>query len=387
MFAITSIYPQFFDTDGTPLEAGALYFGTANGNPETSPTTVYWDSAGTQPCAQPLTTSGGYIMRSGTRARVYASGDYALSVRNKAGTLVVYTATSAELTVALTGTTAGTGADMVGFSSGTTYAAGTVGEALKTAILTSGGTISGNLVVTGTLNVSGATTLAGLTAGSTVVSSLTSSGQVIVSTAGSPYYQSADLFGGGHTYAFGSGGSNFTSGTFGIVDSTAAATRWTIDSSGHMAPGADNTQNCGTAAKRWAVVYAGTGAINTSDARVKTPVQPLTNAEVCAAMALSREIGTFRFLDAVAVKGDRARLHIGMTVQRAVEIMTAHGLDAQQYGFICYDQWDADTVQTGPDTFETHGAPGDRWGFRVDELLLFIARGFDARLYALETKA
>lgn len=141
---------------------------------------------------------------------------------------------------------------------------------------------------------------------------------------------------------------------------------------GHTQPGTDNSQNLGGASNRWATVYAGTGSINTSDAREKTDVRALTADEVSASKALAAEIGAFKFLDAVAKKGDAARTHIGMTVQRAVEIMTAHSLDPMAYGFICHDAWgEGDTA-------------GDRYGFRPDELLLFIARGFDARLTALE---
>lgn len=40
-----------------------------------------------------------------------------------------------------------------------------------------------------------------------------------------------------------------------------------------------------------------------------------------------------------AEKGGAARQHIGMTVQRAIEILRSHGLDPFAYGFICYDQW------------------------------------------------
>lgn len=144
--------------------------------------------------------------------------------------------------------------------------------------------------------------------------------------------------------------------------------RISVDSSGHVASGSDNSQTLGTASKRWSVVYAGTGAINTSDATEKTPVLPFSDGEAAAAKQISAEIGTFKFLDAVSKKGNEARKHIGLTVQRAIEIMQSHGLDPFAYGFICFDEWDG----------------GSRYGFRTDELLLFIARGIDARLSALE---
>ena len=201
---------------------------------------------------------------------------------------------------------------------------------------------------------------------------------------------------------------------------------------------ADNTYNLGSASYRAAVIYAGTGTINTSDAREKTTVTPLTSAEIAAAKDLAKEVGTYQFLAAVANKGNQARHHVGMTVQRAIEIMTSHGLDPFAYGFICYDQWEdkfidhsaieavaaqaaqpaeyvtaiieeqvivngeettiqrsklvcvkeavpaVEAVEAKPAWREQIQAAGDRYSFRPDELLLFIARGFEARLTALE---
>jgi len=143
-----------------------------------------------------------------------------------------------------------------------------------------------------------------------------------------------------------------------------------------VAPGADNSQTLGDAAQRWSVVWAGTATISTSDAREKTEVRQLSAAEIAAASALAKEIGAFKFLSAMAEKGDSAREHIGMTVQRAIEVMEAHGLDPFAYSFICYDKWD-----------ETPEAPaGDRYSFRESGLYAFIAAGFEARLAALEAK-
>jgi len=161
---------------------------------------------------------------------------------------------------------------------------------------------------------------------------------------------------------------------------TAGSSRLNLDSSGNFYPQADGTQNLGDAASKWGTVYAATGTINTSDARVKTAVAPFDPKEIAAAKALAAEIGTFRFLDALAVKGDAARHHVGLTVQRAIEIMEAHDLDPFAYGFICYDEWAATEADGSIPAQEA----GNLYSFRTDELLLFLARGFDARLTALE---
>jgi hypothetical protein len=169
----------------------------------------------------------------------------------------------------------------------------------------------------------------------------------------------------------------------------------------------DNSISLGAVGRRWSVVYAGTGTINTSDAREKTSVDELTADELSAAKQLSKEIGTYKFLSAIAQKGDAARKHVGMTVQRAIEIMEANNLDPFAYGFICYDEWEEQTVEhpaveskaseydeegnviseavEAKDAYtEVTQEAGNRYSFRPDEMLFFIARGLEARIEALE---
>lgn len=171
-------------------------------------------------------------------------------------------------------------------------------------------------------------------------------------------------------------------------------------------PSVDNVSNLGYSGLRWKEIFCANGTINTSDARVKTEVKELTIAEIAASKDLAKEIGAYKFLESVAKKGDAARTHIGMTVQRCIEIMEKHGLDPVAYGFICYDQWEDEYEEVsavpswiedpetgelvqGPDKEPAHRKltreAGDLYSFRTEQLLLFIARGFEARLSALET--
>lgn len=83
-------YPIFTDKNGDPLDNGYLYFGVVNQNPETTPVQVYYDSALTQPAAQPLRTSNGYIMRNGSPAVLYADTQFSVTIRDKNGSLVIY---------------------------------------------------------------------------------------------------------------------------------------------------------------------------------------------------------------------------------------------------------------------------------------------------------
>jgi hypothetical protein len=90
-------YPNFSDTDGSSLNDGYVYIGLENQNPITAPANVFWDSAFEIPAAQPLRTSGGYIVRNGTPAAVYTGTAYSILVQNK-NFVTVYNAPSAIVT-------------------------------------------------------------------------------------------------------------------------------------------------------------------------------------------------------------------------------------------------------------------------------------------------
>lgn len=161
-----------------------------------------------------------------------------------------------------------------------------------------------------------------------------------------------------------------------------------------FAPADDNARTLGDASGRWSEVFAGNGTINTSDAREKTEITPFTLDEIEASKQLANEIGTYKFLTSVSEKGDSARTHIGFTVQRAIEIMTANNLNPMSYGFICFNSWseelglvlDSDGEKIldidGQPTYKAIKEAGDRYGFRYDQLNQFIVAGFNARLEA-----
>lgn len=111
----------YADLDGSPLDSGYVYFGQVNQNPITAPVTVYWDAAGTQPAVQPLRTLNGYIVRNGTPANVFVSGNYSQLVRDKNQSQIYYSATSTDYSIAdvvtnfITALASSTGATLVGF--------------------------------------------------------------------------------------------------------------------------------------------------------------------------------------------------------------------------------------------------------------------------------
>lgn len=127
-------------------------------------------------------------------------------------------------------------------------------------------------------------------------------------------------------------------------------------------PTTDNNVNLGAPSERWAVVYAGTGTINTSDEREKQDIAQLDEAEKQVAITIKGLVKKFRFKDAVAIKGDAARIHIGVIAQEVMAAFTAQGLDPMRYGIVCYDEWEA-----------TEDRPaGSRYGIRYEELFAFV---------------
>jgi hypothetical protein len=92
MIQLKASYVQYHDSDGSPLDAGYVYFGESGANPETNPIQVYFDYEGTIPAAQPLRTNSGVIVRNGSPVRIYAPAvNYSCTVKDKKGNLVFST--------------------------------------------------------------------------------------------------------------------------------------------------------------------------------------------------------------------------------------------------------------------------------------------------------
>lgn len=175
--------------------------------------------------------------------------------------------------------------------------------------------------------------------------------------------------------------------------STTRTSRWCVDHNGNFIPMGDGGYDIGWGSGRVNNIYAKNGAINTSDGRMKNDVRAMNDPETEAAKAIAKEIGFWTWKEQADMND--VREHCGLTVQRAMEIMESFGLEPFKYGFICYDKWDEQTVvsEYGPANEDGSENPiyktipaGDRYSFRIDELNMFIAKGFEARLSALEDK-
>lgn len=79
------------DTQGRPLDAGKVYFGEANKDPELYPIDVFYDEALTIAAPQPIRTMGGFMNASGQMVEVYAAEtEYSVKVLDGYGRQVFY---------------------------------------------------------------------------------------------------------------------------------------------------------------------------------------------------------------------------------------------------------------------------------------------------------
>jgi hypothetical protein len=104
-------------------------------------------------------------------------------------------------------------------------------------------------------------------------------------------------------------------------------------------PGVDNSTKLGSASFRWSEVFAGNGTINTSDANEKQQIRSLSDQERSVAVELKAAIKAFKFNDAVATKGNGARIHVGVIAQEVEQIFINNGLNPVHYGVFCRDTW------------------------------------------------
>lgn len=135
----------------------------------------------------------------------------------------------------------------------------------------------------------------------------------------------------------------------------------------------DNVVKLGSAAHRWSVIYAGTGSINTSDARLKSDISNIPDS-VLDAWGKVRWC-QFKMNDAVAEKGDKARIHSGAIAQEIASVFESEGLDPSRYALYCYDKWDKREEQKNAsgETVVGEWPAGDRYSLRYEEALCMEA--------------
>lgn len=140
-------------------------------------------------------------------------------------------------------------------------------------------------------------------------------------------------------------------------------------------PGDDNHTPLGDTINRWSVVVAGSGTINTSDARKKT--SPVTLAQLSKSVSSNDDaildawgdvsVIAFKWLQSISEKGeDLARWHIGVIAQQVRDAFKNHGIDATKFGLLCHDEWEEITEIVDGQKVVVKSA-GDIWSIRPDQ--------------------
>ena len=130
----------------------------------------------------------------------------------------------------------------------------------------------------------------------------------------------------------------------------------------HTGAQSDSAQiDLGASSYRFNDIFARNGTINTSDINEKQDIEVLSAAEQRVAVAAKGLLRKFRWKDAVAEKGDNARIHFGIIAQDLQDAFKAEGLDAGDYGVFISNTW-----------INENGEEQTRIGVRYTELLAFI---------------
>jgi hypothetical protein len=124
----------------------------------------------------------------------------------------------------------------------------------------------------------------------------------------------------------------------------------------------DNLKDLGNLAVRFDDIFATNGTIQTSDRNEKQDIEELSEAEQRVAVACKGLLRKFRWKDAVAEKGDDARIHFGIIAQDLQDAFAAEGLDAGRYAMFIHSTW----------IDEETGEERSRMGVRYSELLAFM---------------
>lgn len=181
----------------------------------------------------------------------------------------------------------------------------------------------------------------------------------------------------------------FLGGTAGVANEGIAEFTFKETVTKLLRPSVGNTYTCGASGAPWSGGFTQTAFTVTSDENYKTKPLVITDAMLDAAAEVDWVM--YQYLDRVEMKGpDGARWHFGAIAQRYVHAFANHGLNAHDFGFICYDEWKAEpeVVEVIPAVIDENGIiiepectevirpaieAGSRYGIRYEEALALEA--------------
>jgi len=173
------------------------------------------------------------------------------------------------------------------------------------------------------------------------------------------------------TYSIFTGSGN---GRFNIKNELAGKTL-AFDATGALFPITNLSQDLGQTGSRWNDIWSN-GTFNGSDRNIKQDVEDLNEAEKRVAIKCKGLIKKYRMKDAVAEKGNDARIHVGIIAQELQAAFESEGLDAFRYSMIGKDTWYEGKDSEGNRDVKYEATDGytavTQMSVRYNELLAFI---------------
>ena len=167
------------------------------------------------------------------------------------------------------------------------------------------------------------------------------------------------------------GGAN---GKFNIKNERATKTIL-MDAAGDWHPNITLTQDLGKTGARWDDVWS-SGTFNGSDRNIKQDIQDLDEVEKRVAVKCKGLIKKYRMKDAVAKKGNDARIHVGIIAQELQSAFESEGLDPFRYSMLGKDTWWEGKDSEGNHDVKYEATAGytkvTQMSVRYNELLAFI---------------
>lgn len=164
----------------------------------------------------------------------------------------------------------------------------------------------------------------------------------------------------------------------GITIACSSASQAAFQPTGSMYSNPNSNVDLGSSANTWDNGYINGGAWTGSDRNLKQDIEDLSEAELRVATALKGLMKKFRLKDAVAKKGNDARIHVGVIAQDVKAAFEAEGLDAYRYAIIGEDTWWSKQDEDGEWIIKNDN-PNDatyteytKMSVRYEQLLAFI---------------
>ena len=164
----------------------------------------------------------------------------------------------------------------------------------------------------------------------------------------------------------------------GVTVACSSASQASFQATGSMYSNPNSNVDLGSSANTWDNGYINGGAWTGSDRNLKQDIEDLSEAELRVATALKGLMKKFRLKDAVAKKGDDARIHVGVIAQDVKAAFEAEGLDAYRYAIIGEDTWWSKQDEDGEWVIKNDN-PNDatyteytKMSVRYEQLLAFI---------------